>query len=294
MSTELATPSQPPRASLLVAMAAKYGMEPETFKQVIKATVMPAGATNEQMAAFLLVAHEYDLNPITKEIYAFPAKGGGVTPVVGVDGWINLAQRRPEFDGMEHRWENDEQGHPIACTCLIYRKDRGRPVVVTEFADECRRQTDPWHSHPRRMLRHKATIQAIRYAFGFSGIKDEDDAEVIYGGSAEIVQPATPVADLNARLAAEAKLADRASEWPQTDPQTGQPVDARGCPWIEGAHSAGRICDSTGIWKRKRGADPALIERLEREAMTPAVEGVAEDPTAPKDPESAGPHSEAL
>jgi len=198
----LTTIQETPRVSLIAAMAGKYNMEPAAFQQTIKSTVMPSGATNEQMAAFLLVANEYDLNPITKEIHAFPAKGGGVTPVVGIDGWINLAQRRPEFDGMEHEWAHDEKGNPISCTCKIYRKDRTRPIVVTEFMDECRRPSEPWRTHPRRMLRHKATIQAIRYAFGFAGIKDEDDAEVIYA-NATVVEQKTPnrVSDLNNRLA---------------------------------------------------------------------------------------------
>ena len=42
---------------------------------------------------------------------------------------------------------------------------------------ECKRNTDPWRQWPNRMLRHKATIQAARYAFGFSGIADPDEAE---------------------------------------------------------------------------------------------------------------------
>jgi phage recombination protein Bet len=187
MSQELTTDVQQ-KKSLLVSLAAKYGMDAEAFKNTIKSTVMPNNATNEQMAAFLLVAFQYDLNPITKEIYAFPARGGGVTPVVGIDGWINLAQRRHEFDGMEFDYTDDESGSPISCTCRVYRKDRTRPIIVTEYMSECRRATDPWKSHPRRMLRHKAAIQGIRYAFGFSGIRDEDDAEIIYAGEAQRVE----------------------------------------------------------------------------------------------------------
>ena len=38
---------------------------------------------------------------------------------------------------------------------------------------------EPWKQWPRRMLRHKATIQAGRYAFGISGIVDPDEAERI-------------------------------------------------------------------------------------------------------------------
>lgn len=290
------TASQPARVSLLAAMASKYSMEPETFKQVIKSTVMPANATNEQMAAFLLVAHEYDLNPITKEIYAFPAKGGGITPVVGIDGWINLAQRRPEFDGMEHEWETDAKGECTACTCKIFRKDRTRPVVVTEFMVECKRPTDPWRSHPRRMLRHKATLQAIRYAFGFAGIKDEDDAEVIYTQAieqapvdsqpararlmAQAAQQAAPVATDPTPVAEEVA---EVPEWPQANAD-GELVDVRGIGWIEGAHSDGKTCTTDGVWRRKRGADPEIVERKETVALaevfcrTPESDGAESGP----------------
>ena len=67
-----------------------------------------------------------------------------------------------------------------ACTCTIYRKDRSKPIVVTEFLQECLKQNSPaWKSHPKRMLRHKAMIQCARLAFGFTGIYDQDEAERI-------------------------------------------------------------------------------------------------------------------
>lgn len=44
---------------------------------------------------------------------------------------------------------------------------------------ECQRNTQPWKSHPKRMLRHKAMIQCARLAFGFTGIYDQDEAERI-------------------------------------------------------------------------------------------------------------------
>lgn len=282
MTTQLAT-VQTPRVSLLAIMANKYSMEPEAFKATIKATVMPANATNEQMAAFLLVAHEYDLNPITKEIYAFPAKGGGVTPVVGIDGWINLAQRRTEFDGMEHEFSHDEKGACISCTCRIWRKDRSRPVVVTEFMDECARQTDPWRSHKRRMLRHKATIQAIRYAFGFAGIKDEDDAEVIY--NEVVTDTRATVTDLNARLSAETKAipAPSESDWPKPNTD-GELVDVRGIAWIEQAHSTNKTTNADGTWRMKRGADSEMVRQLEEEALAAINATIPDEPTAESKP----------
>ena len=58
----------------------------------------------------------------------------------------------------------------------MWRKDRNHPIVVTEYFNECYRNTDPWNLMPRRMLRHKAFKEAARLAFGFAGIVDEDEA----------------------------------------------------------------------------------------------------------------------
>lgn len=121
----------------------------------------------------MIVSTQYGLNPFTKEIYAFPDKNNGITPVVGVDGWARIINSHPQFDGMEFAADAE------SCTCKIYRKDRNHPTIVTEYLEECRRNTQPWNSHPRRMLRHKAMIQAARLAFGFGGIYDEDEAQRI-------------------------------------------------------------------------------------------------------------------
>lgn len=127
------------------------------------------------MVALLVIANQYQLNPWTKEIYAYPGRAGGLTPIVGVDGWIRIINREPQYDGMEFTFTEDYS----ACTCTIYRKDRTKPIVVTEFFSECGKNTPAWKSHPKRMLRHKAMIQCARLAFGFSGIYDQDEAERI-------------------------------------------------------------------------------------------------------------------
>jgi phage recombination protein Bet len=139
----------------------------------LKATAFKGQVSDAQMTALLVVANQYALNPWTKEIYAFPDKNNGIVPVVGVDGWSRIINSHPQFDGIEFE-QNDDN-----CTCVIYRKDRNRPIKVTEYMDECKRGTGPWQSHPRRMLRHKAMIQCARLAFGYGGIYDQDEAERI-------------------------------------------------------------------------------------------------------------------
>jgi hypothetical protein len=204
---------QPP--SLLSKMAARFSVEPQKMLATLKSTAFKGEVSNEQMMALLIVADQYGLNPWTKEVYAFPDKNNGIVPVVGVDGWARIINSHEQFDGM--MFEQDEQ----SCTCTIYRKDRQHPVAVTEYMAECKRNTGPWGSHPRRMLRHKAMIQCARLAFGYAGIYDQDEAERIVErditAHAEILpmdQPASRTEAVKERL--RGKKPDAA---PAADPQ---------------------------------------------------------------------------
>lgn len=168
-----------------------FGLEVDggELVQILKSTAFKGQVTDSQMVALMVVANQYGLNPFTRELYAFPDKNNGIVPVVGVDGWSRIINGHPQFDGLD--FEQDGE----SCTCIIYRKDRTRPIRVTEWMDECKRGTGPWQSHPKRMLRHKAMIQCARIAFGFVGIYDQDEAERIVESPKDV----TPASDaLNA------------------------------------------------------------------------------------------------
>ena len=220
----------------------------------LKATAFKGDVTDAQMTALLVVANQYGLNPWVKEIFAFPDKQNGIVPVVGVDGWSRIMNEHPQFDGME--FEQDDQ----SCTCIIYRKDRSRPVRVTEFMAECKRGTGPWSSHPRRMLRHKAMIQCARLAFGFGGIYDQDEAERIveaqpvkHMGAADVVEPATlPV-------------------WP-ADKWAGT------LPRMVAGIQRGKSVEDALAWLRAKGEVTPEQEQQLRDAVTP------QDDAAPAEP----------
>jgi phage recombination protein Bet len=154
-------------------MASKFNVEPARLLETLKATLMPK-ASNEELLSFVVTANQYGLNPFTREIYAFPARNGGIQPVVSVDGWIKMMNNHPSFDGIQFTTE-DKDGKPWSVTATIHVKDRTHPVEVTEYFSECSRNTEPWKVNPRRMLRHKALIQCARIAFGFSGIADDEE-----------------------------------------------------------------------------------------------------------------------
>jgi phage recombination protein Bet len=201
------------RMSALNIMATKFSVEPDKLLGTLKSTVFK-GATNEELLALVVVSNSYGLNPLTKEIYAFPAKGGGIAPIVSIDGWIRMTNDHPQFDGMELDVDFADDGKPESATCRIFRKDRTHPTSITEYFAECCRNTDPWKQYPARMLRHKALIQCARVAFGFSGVYDEDEARDIAKGMRNVTPttaapasfelpeakeepaPATPLADM--------------------------------------------------------------------------------------------------
>jgi phage recombination protein Bet len=159
-----------------LAQRLDMGVDGSDLIDTLKGTAFKGQVTDAQMVALLVVANQYGLNPWTKEIYAFPDKNNGIIPVVGVDGWSRIINSNDQFDGMD--FEQDDQ----SCTCIIYRKDRSHPIKITEYMAECRRDVQPWKSHPKRMLRHKAMIQCARIAFGYVGIYDPDEAERIQEG----------------------------------------------------------------------------------------------------------------
>lgn len=174
-----ATPKLP-SASVLVRMATRYGVDPDKMLTTLKATAFRGDVSNEQMMALLVVADQYQLNPWTKEIYAFPDRNNGIVPVVGVDGWSRVINSNPQFDGMDFEdGPLNDRKIPEWIECRMHRKDRAHPISVKEYFAEVARDVGPWKSHPRRMLRHKAMIQCARLAFGFVGIFDEDEAERI-------------------------------------------------------------------------------------------------------------------
>jgi len=220
MSTELATTTNKP-VTAIGLMASRLSIEPNKLLQVLKATVFSTCRNDEEMAALVVVSNEYGLNPLLKEIYAFPAKGGGIVPMIPVDGWVKMVNNHPQMDGMEFDVINDAKGELEAITCRIFRKDRAKPIVVTEYLSECYRNTEPWKMK-HRMLRHKALMQCSRYAFGFSGIHDEDEAADIGMRDVTPTTPLPPVAPF-AKKSPSPTVAAPAATAPDSEPALAEP-----------------------------------------------------------------------
>ena len=170
MTTETTTIA---KRSVIGSLATRLECDPAKLVPLLKKTAFATCRSDEEFQAMCMVSNTYGLNPILKEVYAFPSKSGAVVPIVSIDGWLKIINRHPALDGIEFE-EGDDR-----CTAVIHRKDREHPTKVTEWLSECRGETEPWRRWPKRMLRHKALIQCARIAFGFAGIYDEDEGERI-------------------------------------------------------------------------------------------------------------------
>lgn len=205
------------RKSLVRKIADRFSVQPNKLMETLKRTAFrqrdDAPVSNEQMMALLVVADQYQLNPFTREIYAFPDKAG-IIPIVGIDGWSRIINSHEQYNGIKFlASENiiqipEAKAAPEWIECIIYRKDREYPTVIREYLDEVYRppyrqgMQGPWQTHTKRLLRHKAIIQAARIAFGFAGIYDQDEGERILEGEfvSDADDTSQSAADLNASV----------------------------------------------------------------------------------------------
>ena len=261
-------------SNIITTQAAKlgerFGMEGDgrELVQVLKSTAFKGEVTDAQMAALMVVANQYGLNPFTRELFAFPDKQNGIVPVVGVDGWSRIINSHPQFDGIEFHHADEFVTMPGAkpspewIECHIHRKDRSRPVVVREYLDEVYRApfkgkygdvTGPWQTHTKRFLRHKAMIQCARLAFGYGGIYDQDEAERIveaapikHMGHAEVVQPEQP---------------KELPEWPADRWAAGL------AKWVDGIVSGGKSIEDVLTWLRSKATVSSAQEKQLRDEV---------------------------
>jgi len=185
------------KRSAIEEMSGRLQVSKDVLEKTLKATVckgtkMQNGqykpVTNEEFVSFIAVANNYKLNPMIKEIYAYPdTKSAGIIPIVSTDGWNKLMTSHPNYKTHYYRQSEKMVELKGAKPCpewmeiVIVKKDDSE-TIIREYLDECFRELkflNPWQTHTKRMLRHKTKIQGAREAFGFGGIYDQDEGDRI-------------------------------------------------------------------------------------------------------------------
>lgn len=184
-------------STAITAIAKSSGVSVDDVTDVLKDMIISAKkqhgaqASKAELAVVSGICARYDLNPMVKECAAF-ISSGKLQVVLMIDGWYRIVNRQPNFDGVEFEDHIDDKGAMTAITCRMYIKGRTRPVVVTEYMNECRdSKSSVWQKWPARMLRHKAYIQCARMTFGISDMIDSDEASRIAQGEKNITPQAS-------------------------------------------------------------------------------------------------------
>tara|TARA_Y100001963_G_scaffold76119_1_gene105578 strand:- start:668 stop:1384 length:717 start_codon:yes stop_codon:yes gene_type:complete len=211
------------KRSILDKMSKHYGIMPDVLHKTLVKTIFPSEkeATPEQVAAFLMVCDRTGLDPFQREIYAFPARGGGIVPVIGADGYYRALTNDEDITGVavDYGYKDDNL---VSCTARIHKGDTTPYVEITEFLSENKRNTPNWNQMPHRMLRHRALMQATRIACGLHGVYDREEAVAVPGVETgpvetEAVVVETPTIDLSKAKDA-SKEEKRAAEWTKPGP----------------------------------------------------------------------------
>ena len=167
---------------------------------IIKATVCK-DATDTELAYFLNVARVYELNPFTKEIWAYKDLKGNLIVFAGRDGFLAKAQRDPRWNGIASDVIREGEIYEIniAQGVLSHRKDlsnknkilggyaickpKGCETATIEWAEleVYNKQHGVWKSDPEAMIKKVAEVHALKKAYGISGLQAEEDYDTHTG-----------------------------------------------------------------------------------------------------------------
>ncbi len=160
---------------------------------VIEKQFFPQGTSIEEQRYCFAVARELGLNPITKEVYFVQRRQkvgerwiNKVEPMVGRDGFLSIAHRSGQFDGIETmtsikpvpklvkgNWIYEDQ---LTAACAVFRRDTERSFSVEVSWSEYVQKTSDgqptkfWFEKPETMLKKVAESQALRKAFNIHGV----------------------------------------------------------------------------------------------------------------------------
>jgi phage recombination protein Bet len=138
--------------------------------------------TDNEFLLLMQLSRTYGLDPFAKQIWAVKYPNAPAAIFCGRDGFIAIAHRNGNFDGMESGTRLDENGELIGW-CKVYRKDMSHPFVVeVPFAEYIQRNkqgevTKFWREKPKTMITKVAESHALRRAFGISGLYSPEEID---------------------------------------------------------------------------------------------------------------------
>lgn len=131
--------------------------------------------TENEFKLLIQLAKTYRLDPFSRQIWAVKYGQNPAQIFCGRDGYLAIAHRSGQFDGMESgtRSEGDE----LVGWCKVYRRDMSHPFEVEVYASEYSTGRNLWKDKPRTMIQKVAEAQCLRRAFSISGLYSPEEID---------------------------------------------------------------------------------------------------------------------
>lgn len=150
---------------------------PEEKYELIR-NMFARGCSNDEFAVLIELANRYQLDPFAKQIWAVKYPDRPAQIFAGRDGYLAIAHRSGQFNGMQSNISRDADGNIVSATCCVWRKDMEHPFERTVFLDEYNTGKSVWKEKPATMIVKVAEAQALRLAFNISGLYDSSEFDV--------------------------------------------------------------------------------------------------------------------
>ena len=185
-----------------VTVVGERWLNEQEIEFVKKQFFPPNTKDNMEVQYCLEVAKQFNLNPITKQIYFVLRKAQDdngvwhekIEPLVGRDGFLAIAHRTGAFGGIETistikevpirengQWKMKKD---LVGICKVWRTDSEMPFIVEVAYGEyvqTKKDGEPtkfWSSKPDTMIKKVAESQALRKAFNISGLYSPEEVGV--------------------------------------------------------------------------------------------------------------------
>lgn len=188
-------------STAIARLAETTGVSSSEITEVVRSMIVSsknqhgAVATDAEMTVVAGICGKYDLNPMMREAHAF-VSGGKLQVIIGIDGWVKILNRQPDFDGFEQFDNFNDKGDLVSVTTKIYVKGRKYPTPHTEYMSECfQPNSAAWKKFKCRMLTNKSLGQTVRIAFGINDVIDNDEADRINDSNPHKITQEVPKVD---------------------------------------------------------------------------------------------------
>lgn len=170
--------------------------EPEMA--LLKSTIVPSSATEDEIKLFVLLCKKYNLDPFTKEIVMvkYQTRDGFRTSFITTrDGYLKIAMQDENFDGImsavvregdefeidasklevKHRF-GTKRGAILGAWAIARHKKRPPVIVFVDF-NEYKQNTPVWNQYPSAMIQKVAEVAALRRQFNISGLVAQEEIQ---------------------------------------------------------------------------------------------------------------------